>query len=167
MRHDYTGSFGTSNNSNYTERSLSHEVGHWLNLPHTWGSTNNPGLASNCGTDDGIGDTPNTIGVANFTCNTAQNTCGQIDNVQNYMDYASCHLMFTEGQKDAMHVALQSSPGGRDNLSTQANLLATGTESGHVLAPCAPKADFAIEKNYICVGNTLTFNDKSGATVLP
>jgi PKD repeat protein len=161
MRHDYTGSFGTSNNSNYTERSLSHEVGHWLNLPHTWGSTNNPGLASNCGTDDGIGDTPNTIGVANFSCNTAQNTCGQIDNVQNYMDYASCHLMFTEGQKDAMHVALQSSPGGRDNLSTLANLVATGTESGHVLAPCAPKADFAIEKNYICVGNTLTFNDKS------
>jgi PKD repeat protein len=161
MRHDYTGSFGTSNNSNYTERSLSHEVGHWLNLPHTWGSSNTPGLSSNCGIDDGIGDTPNTVGVANFTCNTAQNTCGQIDNVQNYMDYASCHKMFTEGQKDAMHVALQSSPGGRDNLSTMANWLATGTEPGHVVAPCAPVADFAIEKNYICVGNTITFNDKS------
>ena len=36
-------------------------MGHWLNLPHTWGSTNEPGLASNCTTDDGVTDTPNTI----------------------------------------------------------------------------------------------------------
>jgi len=161
MRNDYTGSFGTANNSNYTERSLSHEVGHWLNLPHTWGSSNTPGLASNCGIDDGIGDTPNTIGVGNFTCNTAQNTCGQIDNVQNYMDYASCHKMFTEGQKDAMHVALQSSPGGRDNIVSNANLIATGTESGHVVASCAPIADFANQTIYICAGSSVTFNDKS------
>jgi hypothetical protein len=109
IRHDYVGGIGTSSGSNYTERSLTHEVGHWLDLPHTWGSTNSPGIASNCNSDDGISDTPNTIGTSDFSCNTAQSTCGAIDNVQNYMDYASCHYMFTEGQKMAMHAALNSS----------------------------------------------------------
>jgi PKD repeat protein len=161
MRNDYTGSFGTANSSNYTERSLSHEVGHWLNLPHTWGSSNTPGLASNCGIDDGIFDTPNTIGVANFTCNTAQSTCGAIDNVQNYMDYASCHKMFTQGQVDEMHLALQVNAGGRDNLVSLANLVATGTEDGHVVAPCAPVADFTSKDIYICAGSTVSFNDAS------
>ena len=161
MLNDYTGSIGTANSSNYTERSLSHEVGHWLNLPHTWGSSNTPGLASNCNIDDGIFDTPNTIGVANFTCNTAQSTCGAIDNVQNYMDYASCHKMFTQGQVDEMHLALQVNAGGRDNLSTMANLIATGTEDGHVVAPCAPVADFGSKSIYICAGSLVTFNDAS------
>jgi PKD repeat protein len=161
MRHDYTGSFGTANSSNYTERSLSHEVGHWLNLPHTWGSSNTPGLASNCSIDDGIFDTPNTIGVANFTCNTAQSTCGAIDNVQNYMDYASCHKMFTQGQVDEMQLALQVNAGGRDNLVSNSNLIATGTESGHVVAPCSPVADFISKDIYICAGTTVSFNDVS------
>ena len=161
MLNTYTGSIGTSNASNYTERSLSHEVGHWLNLPHTWGSSNTPGLPSNCSIDDGIFDTPNTIGVANFSCNTAQSTCGGIDNVQNYMDYASCHKMFTQGQVDEMQLALQVNPGGRDNLVSIPNLIATGTENGHVLNPCAPIADFTSKDVYICVGSSVTFNDVS------
>ncbi len=161
MRNDYTGSIGTSSSSNYTERSLSHEVGHWLNLPHTWGSSNTPGLASNCNIDDGIFDTPNTVGVGNFTCNTAQSTCGGIDNVQNYMDYASCHKMFTQGQVDEMQLALQVNAGGRDNLVSLANLVATGTEVGHVLTSCAPVADFTGKSIYICAGSTVTFTDFS------
>ena len=40
-------------------RALSHEIGHWLGLAHTFGSTNNPGFE--CG-DDGILDTPPTTG---------------------------------------------------------------------------------------------------------
>jgi len=161
MRHDYVGGIGTSNSSNYTERSLAHEVGHWLDLPHTWGSTNFPGVASNCTTDDGIGDTPNTIGTANFSCNTAQSTCGAIDNVQNYMDYASCHYMFTEGQKAAMHAALNSSVGNRDNLSTLSNWLATGTEIGRTIQSCVPVADFSVRKRGVCSGTTISFKDVS------
>lgn len=161
MRHDYVGGIGTSNGSNYTERSLTHEVGHWLDLPHTWGSTNNPGVASNCNTDDGIGDTPNTIGTANFSCNTAQSTCGAIDNVQNYMDYAACHYMFTEGQKGAMHAALNSPVGGRDNLSTPSNWLATGTEIGRTIQTCVPTADFSNQKRGVCAGASVTFKDVS------
>jgi hypothetical protein len=40
IRSDYVGAIGTS--SNTRSRTLTHEVGHWLNLAHTWGPTNNP-----------------------------------------------------------------------------------------------------------------------------
>lgn len=161
IRHDYVGGIGTSNGSNYTERSLTHEVGHWLNLPHTWGSTNTPGDPSNCALDDGVFDTPNTAGTANFTCNINQNTCGFIDNVQNYMDYASCHKMFTNGQKARMHAALNSSTGGRNALHTLSNLAATGTEDGAVGAVCDPVADFSNRKIQVCVGTAVNFKDCS------
>jgi PKD repeat protein len=40
-------------------RALTHEIGHYLNLSHPWGNTNDPGVA--CG-DDGVNDTPPTKG---------------------------------------------------------------------------------------------------------
>jgi hypothetical protein len=39
--HSYVGSIGTS--STGRSHALSHEVGHWINLAHCWGSTNDPG----------------------------------------------------------------------------------------------------------------------------
>ncbi len=39
---------------------LSHELGHELNLDHTWGGTNEPGVG--CGGDDEVDDTPPTEG---------------------------------------------------------------------------------------------------------
>ncbi len=46
--------------TNYSDvRSLSHEIGHWLGLSHTFGGSNNAGV--DCGADD-IGDTPRTTG---------------------------------------------------------------------------------------------------------
>lgn len=161
IRHDYMGSIGTSSGSNYAARSLTHEVGHWLNLPHTWGSTNFPGVASNCNTDDGIADTPNTIGVDNFSCNTAQSTCGFIDNVQNYMDYSSCHYMFTEGQKAEMHSTLNSSVGNRDLLSTTVNWQQTGTMPGQPVPGCGPVADFKNTRRSVCAGTSVAFRDIS------
>lgn len=157
----YTGYIGTNSGSNYAARSLTHEAGHWLNLAHTWGGTNTPGLASNCNDDDFVQDTPNTIGVPNFTCDTTQVTCNSLDNVQNYMDYASCHLMFTEGQKMRMHAALNFSFGGRNNLHTPANLLATGTNDGFAPGPCVPVADISPLVRSICTGTTISFTDMS------
>ncbi|MBL0340604.1 MAG: T9SS type A sorting domain-containing protein [Bacteroidetes bacterium] len=161
IRGDYVGSIGTSNGSNYSARSLTHEVGHYFNLAHTWGGTNNPGLPQNCSDDDFVQDTPNTIGVNNFSCDTTQITCGTLDNVQNYMDYASCHLMFTEGQKARMHAALNSSASSRNNLHDINNLIATGTNDGFVPSPCAPLADFNGDIKYICAGTSITYNDLS------
>ena len=54
-----------------------------------------------------VDDTPLTIGWS--SCNLGGTSCGSLDNVQNYMDYAYCALMFTEGQKTRMHACLNSS----------------------------------------------------------
>ena len=105
--HDYVGSIGTS--GSYSSRTLTHEVGHWLNLEHTWGPNNNPGNASSCSDDDYISDTPRCIGVS--SCNLTSNYCDGdnnywgfdiVDNVENYMDYSYCSKMFTSGQKNRM-----------------------------------------------------------------
>ncbi len=151
---------------NYQSRSLAHETGHWLNLPHTWGNSNTPGLASNCNIDDGIFDTPNCSGSNPSACNLSQNTCGSgpndtIDNVQNYMDYAACHKMFTDGQKAVMHAALNNGIQYRDNLWQEPNLIATGTEDGHIAQLCSPIADFSNKRIYVCAGQSVTFNDVS------
>jgi PKD repeat protein len=140
--------------------SITHEVGHFLNLPHTWGSSNTPGQASNCSLDDGVSDTPNTIGNSG-TCNTSSITCSSLDNVQNYMDYATCTRMFTEGQKSRMHAALNSAFGARNNLWTSANLIATGTNDPYGPVICKPVAEFSYDKKYICEGASVTFTDHS------
>lgn len=149
----YVGSIGTS--SPYTSRTLTHEVGHWLNLKHTWGGTNNPGLLSNCDDDDDVTDTPNTIGST--TCNLNENTCGPRANVENYMEYAYCDKMFTPGQADRMRAAVISPTGGRTNLWTTTNL----DEVGAIDSPPLCKADFSADKQVICAGETIQFNDES------
>jgi len=139
--------------------SISHEVGHFLNLPHTWGNSNNPGLASNCGIDDGVNDTPLTLG--NTSCNTSINNCGTLDNVQNYMDYSGCSRMFTEGQKSRMHAALNSSTGSRNTLWALTNLASTGVADPYMTTVCTPIADFTYNKQYICEGASVAFADDS------
>jgi PKD repeat protein len=57
LLHDYVGSIGTSQPSHNS--TLTHEIGHYLSLPHVWGGTNEPAVA--CG-DDGVYDTPETEG---------------------------------------------------------------------------------------------------------
>jgi PKD repeat protein len=161
--HQYVGSIGTGNPS--TSRALTHEVGHWLNLPHPWGGSNNPGPGNNnCSDDDGIQDTPLCEGVT--SCQLAANTCSgdngywgfdQIDNVENYMDYSYCSKMFTPGQVTTMRNALNSSIGGRSNVISQSNLNLTGANG--TLTLC--KADFSADRSTICVGETIQFTDES------
>ena len=139
--------------------SVTHEVGHYLNLRHCWGNSNDPGLASNCSGDDNVTDTPNTIG--NTTCNLSAVSCSSLDNVQNYMEYSFCERMFTNGQKSRMHSALNSSTGTRNNLWANANLIATGTNNPYGIASCAPIALFSYDKEYICEGASVTFTDDS------
>lgn len=139
--------------------SVTHEVGHYFNLKHVWGNSNDPGLASNCSGDDGVSDTPNTIG--NTTCNTSAVSCSSLDNVQNYMDYSFCERMFTNGQKSRMHAALNSSVGTRNNLWSTSNLNATGTNNPYGPVTCAPIALFSYDKEFICEGASVTFTDDS------
>ena len=153
VRYDYVGSIGESNFGR--SQTLSHEVGHWIDLPHLWGSTNEPGLESNCESDDDIADTPNTIGWT--TCNTSGQTCGSLDNVQNFMEYSFCGRMFTEGQKVRMISALTSAVAERNNLWTEENL----SETGVLLEDQLCAVDFAANANTICSGNTIEFLDYS------
>ena len=98
---------------------LTHEVGHWANLKHTWGDESNNQSLTGCSYDDGVEDTPNTIG--NGGCDLEVESCGSLDNVQNYMDYSNCPNMFTEGQKTRMLAALNSNVGERNNLWSEEN----------------------------------------------
>ena len=153
MRSDYVGSIGTS--STIRSRTLTHEIGHWLNLYHTWGPTNSPGESSNCDFDDNVTDTPNTIG--HTSCNINGASCGSAqDNVQNYMEYSYCSRMFTQGQGLRMRAALQSNTAQRNQLVTQNNLEQTG-----VLNPPLCLASFSSSQFSICAGDTLSFFDNS------
>ncbi len=134
-------------------RVLTHEVGHWLNLNHCWGPSNEPGLASNCSADDGVFDTPNTVGWQ--ICNINGSSCGSpIDNVQNYMEYTFCNNMFTNGQVARMHNTLNSSISDRNNLWQSSNLIATGTSS-------LSEAKFSVSQNVVCVGQPVYLYDES------
>lgn len=156
--HNYVGSIGTSGAQG--AHTLTHEIGHWLNLPHLWGNSNNPGVASNCDEDDGVADTPNTIGWT--TCNLSGESCGSLDNVENYMEYSYCSKMFTEGQKARMHAALESPTGGRNNIHTASNLTATGVNLADVMC----EANFQSNIQEICPGETVTFEDLSYSGVV-
>jgi len=153
VRSDYVGAIGTSTGSK--SRTLTHEVGHWLNLYHTWGPGNSPGETGNCNQDDQVNDTPNTIGWT--SCSLTGSSCGnEVDNVQNYMEYSYCSRMFTQGQRTRMRAAILSNVAQRSSLITASNLAATG-----VTNPVLCEADFKYDKNIICVGDSIAFTDAS------
>lgn len=148
-------------------RSMTHEIGHWLNLAHTWGNNNNPGVS--CG-DDGIDDTPVTLGEFSSCPSTSVSACTQtlaamtgLNNVQNIMNYSTCPKNFTSLQTAAMRAACASSTSGRNNLWSTTNLTATGVNAATV--PCAPIASFMSTAPYgytVCSGQTITsFRDFS------
>lgn len=150
----YIGAIGASTLKN--SHTLSHEVGHYLNLQHTWGNTNAPEIA--CGDDD-VSDTPLTKG--HTSCPLTDQVCkvGVNENTQNFMEYSYCFTMFTNGQKNRMHNAIDSSLSDRNNLWTTNNLIATGVTK----VPVLTKADFVSTNvdNRVCEGNALTFMDNS------
>ncbi|MBK8341380.1 MAG: hypothetical protein IPK99_15980 [Flavobacteriales bacterium] len=86
---DYDYGFGTG------ERTATHEIGHYFGLLHPFDN-------NNCTNADGFADTPTTDSPT-FSCsNTTLQKCGVLTQYENFMDYASCSVMFTDQQSASM-----------------------------------------------------------------
>lgn len=114
MLHNAVGTTGNIKPSTALNRTLSHEMGHYFGLYHTFHLTNDCISESSCSTQgDRVCDTPPTI----LASSCGSPACSGTQQVENYMDYTpeSCRDMFTQGQKDRM----------RNTLLTQRNTLTT------------------------------------------
>ncbi|CAL2093421.1 Zinc metalloprotease [Tenacibaculum sp. 190524A02b] len=91
-------------------RTMTHEVGHYLNLRHIWGD-------GRCRQDDFVADTPSSD-APNYGCPSYPTTnCKTTDMTMNYMDYTNdaCMYMFTDGQRNRMR-AIFAAGGARSSM---------------------------------------------------
>ncbi len=159
IRGDYFGSIGTASGNGNNGRVATHEIGHWLGLFHTFqGGCNSSFPAEN------VDDTP-PVNSANSGCPSSRNSCTNDvpdlpDQTENYMDYTDgkCQNMFSSGQKDVIDYTFQNY---RTNISTTANLKATGVYDTSNIALCVPKADFYTPIVNVCQGSQIKFYDNS------
>ncbi len=106
-------------------RTLTHEMGHYLNLDHIWGG--------GCNQDDGIADTPEQ-GSDNGGCpNIGASSCGSPDLHMNYMDYTNdaCMYMFTAGQATVMEGWMNANLNLKSASSVCGDVTGDGSGSGN------------------------------------
>ncbi len=165
--YNYFGTLPPISTPYHLGRTATHEVGHWLGLPHTFfgsgGCSNRGQFDSNCAFQgDGFCDTP-PLNAPNFGCSaTPSNSCfdslavfnyiDQPDQVSNYMDYSDdiCFDMFSQDQTTLMNSVLDNE---RAQLVDSINLVETGYYGcfgGHIYT----------SSNSICEGRSvdITFN---------
>lgn len=126
-------------------RIVTHELGHFLGLIHTWGR-------GGCESDDGCEDTPPSSGPING-CPIEPFSCGNAVMKENYMDLTggACQHTFTQCQIRRMRQVLSHSPRRRELLTSPV---------GRV-PKVAPQASFStVEIGDSCSG-TLQFIDES------
>ena len=161
----------------FNNRTLTHELGHCLNLYHIFNYSSNDCSNPN----DYCSDTPRQDQSYTSACNYSQNTCSAseadyggdvVDQIENYMSYASCQNMFTQDQKVRIESILTSTSinSGVGHLATASNLAATGVADPYNPSVCTPIADFkyavsgqilAQNELYICAGDSVSFDDNS------
>lgn len=159
-------------------RTMTHEVGHWLGLCHTFGCAGTAGDGI-CQGDDNCDDTPETDGT--WGCNVNEDSCnpGIVENVQNFMDYSNCEIMFTLDQVDIMQGSLEDmATAQRQNLWQDSTLISTGVkdlvlpqvpsnDTLNLTVPlCAPVADFFTSDRTVCVGSPVSLKDWSWNAVV-
>lgn len=151
--------FGTIGTATADGRTLTHEIGHCLNLFHTFQS----GCGGNCNTSgDRICDTPPVV-TSSWACDFGMNTCANdasgsnafnsnvVDQIENYMSYNDCQNMFTNDQADRM-LAVFNTHTVLNELVSEENLINTGV--GGFLA-----ADFDPELDVVVADRPSTFID--------
>jgi hypothetical protein len=107
VRADAFGTVGDLSPFSVLNRTLTHELGHYLGLHHTFHATAACGVEADCALDgDRVCDTPPTL--MNPACSGAVTCPEALTN--NYMDYVveSCMEAFTEGQKARMRGVLEA-----------------------------------------------------------
>jgi len=96
--------FGESDHVAYgMGKTAVHEIGHYLNLKHPWGT-------GNCdANNDWVEDTPITESAYGGNPEHPQTSCETVDMFMNYMDYVydESMVMFSAGQADRMRFAFQ------------------------------------------------------------
>ncbi|WMI68695.1 M43 family zinc metalloprotease [Mangrovimonas sp. YM274] len=104
-------------------RTMTHEVGHYLGLYHTFESN---GAGNGCsGNGDYCDDTP-AVASGNYGCPSNLDSCpfpsGMPDMVENYMDYTNdaCMNVFTNDQKARILATLQNSANRPNSTSSDA-----------------------------------------------
>ncbi|MES2836105.1 MAG: M43 family zinc metalloprotease [Bacteroidota bacterium] len=156
------------NLKSYTNRNrtLIHEIGHGLNLYHTFqgDDSNSDGTADQCPTNatcstqgDRVCDTP-PHQRSTSNCATGTNSCDGNSSrelfIHNYMDYSSdvCQNEFTAGQASRMSAVIMTG-GTRQSLSTAANLDNCGCN--------IPIPRFYATTTTPCLGMPVQFIDES------
>jgi len=111
-------------------RSLTHEIGHWLNLLHIWGDD-----GYLCSSDDGVNDTPlqtsETYGCPAYPRYDSCSSTLPGVMFMNFMDYTDdeCMNVFTEGQKLRMLAALNVD---RASILTSDGCLSVGISENEI-----------------------------------
>lgn len=153
-------------------RTVTHEVGHCLNLLHTFQGS----CGSSChASGDFVCDTPPQFDDNNNSCAFSLNTCtndasGGVgsnpnpytsnvpDQLENYMGYGiTCLGMFTEGQKARVYASINTYSK-LDSITTAYNNIQTGTNPGYNGPDPAPIVEIYDFDRFTCAGGSITFN---------
>ena len=139
---------------------LTHELGHAMNLYHTFEGDNNgnscPSNTSCSSQGDRCCDTPPHIRSAS-NCVTGTNSCDGGSSkelfIHNYMDYSSdaCQSEFTADQKARANAAISV---------TRASYLAANGNMA-LVPPSTAGVDFSVSSSVVCLGSPVTFYDES------
>ena len=156
------GTIGTALAPFHLGRTVTHEVGHWLNLEHIWGG--NATGSNACSDSDYVSDTPNQ-GVDNSGVPTFPHiSCGNTPNgdmFMNYMDYCDdvANNMFSNGQKARMQ-ALFAAGGARASL-----LSSKGGSAPSVTPPTPICTDVYEANNTSATAKTIVVNTDISANI--
>jgi len=144
-------------------RTVTHEVGHYLNLLHPFhglSCSNVPPYFHN----DNCTDTPRSNDES-FNCEYNKNTCGsgsgdKLDMVENFMDYSDddCANIYTICQTTRARNTLEDAQL-RAILVSASNRAATGIMDA--ASPCKPGADAYPNKQSTCVGSSINFKQNA------
>jgi len=143
-------------------RTLTHELGHYFNLDHTFAGCD----GANCATSgDRVCDTP-AQSVEDYDCPSAGSVigCTDVALTMNYMDYVNdaCMYMFTAGQAGRM-LAWYNSISSQFTTTALAN--ETFLESTFSIYPNPSKGSFNIEFKDLSSSYSVEVFDVTGKTI--